>query len=105
MVLRYLDQPAAVAELAALTIGCLIPVSHVDAQATPDVAAKKKVEKFLGAGLPAKESKASIKFVDLDGDGIPEAIVMSADPQDCGSHGCSTNVLDLRGPAAKDIAL
>ncbi len=103
MVLRYLDRPVAVAALAALALGCLIPIGHVDAQGTADVTAKKKVEKFLGAGLPAKELKASIKFVDLNGDGIPEAIVMSTDPQDCGSHGCSTNVLDLRGPAAKDI--
>ena len=103
MVLRYLDRPVAVAALAALALGCLIPIGHVDAQGTADVTAKKKVEKFLGAGLPAKELKTSIKFVDLNGDGIPEAIVMSTDPQDCGSHGCSTNVLTCVGPAAKDI--
>ena len=83
--------------------GCLILPGKLNAQGTADVAAKKKVEQFLRAGDPAKELKASIKFVDLNGDGIPEAIVVSTDPQDCGSHGCSTNVLDLRGPAAKDI--
>ena len=92
----------ALAALAAMG-GCLVPPGKLNAQGTADVAAKKKVEQFLRAGDPAKELKASIKFVDLNGDGIPEAIVISTDPQDCGSHGCSTNVLDLRGPAAKDI--
>jgi Protein of unknown function (DUF3828) len=74
-----------------------------DAHGTADVTLRKKVEQFLGADLPAEESKASIKFVDLNGDGVPEALVVSEGPQDCGSHGCSAFVLDLSGPAAKDI--
>ena len=49
------------------------------------------------------QGKTTIRFVDLNGDGAPEAIVIRSGPQDCGSHGCSANVLDLRGPAAKDI--
>jgi hypothetical protein len=57
----------------------------------------------LGASLPAKELNASIRFVDLNGDGTPEALVISNDPQDCGSRGCGAFVLDLRGPAAKGI--
>jgi hypothetical protein len=100
MVQRFLDRPGAVAALAAV-VGCLIPLSKVDAQGTTDVAARKKVEQFLGAGLPGK---ATVHFVDLNGDGVPEALVIrDGDPQDCGTHGCAANVLDLRGPAAKDI--
>jgi hypothetical protein len=56
----------------------------------------------LGAGLPVK---ATVHFVDLNGDGVPEALVIrDDDPQeDCGTHGCTAWVLDLRGPAAKEI--
>ena len=100
MVQRFLDRPGAVAALAAV-VGCLIPLSKVDAQGTTDAAARKKVEQFLGAGLPGK---ATVHFVDLNGDGVPEALVIrDGDPQDCGTHGCAASVLDLRGPAAKEI--
>ena len=99
MVQRYLDRLVAVAALAAV-MGCLTPLSKADAQGTTDAAAKKKVEQFLGAGLPGK---ATVHFVDLNGDGVPEALVISDDPQDCGTHGCAASVLDLRGPAAKEI--
>jgi hypothetical protein len=108
MVQRYLDRLVAVAALAAVMGGCLIPLSKADAQGTTDAAAKKKVEQYLlgfqkEAGLPVKELNTSIRFVDLDSDGTPEALVTINDPQWCGSHGCSAFVLDLRGPAAKDI--
>ena len=101
MVQRYLNRLVAVAALAAVIGGCLTPLSKADALGTTDAAAKKKVEQFFGAGLPGK---ASVHFVDLNGDGVPEALVIrDGDPQDCGTHGCAANVLDLRGPAAKDI--
>lgn len=72
MVQRYLDRLVAVAALAAVMGGCLTPLSKADAQGTTDAAAKKKVEQFLGAGLPGK---ATVHFVDLNGDGVPEALV------------------------------
>ena len=102
MAQRYLDRLVAVAALAAVMGGCLTPLSKADAQGTTDAAAKKKVEQFLGAGLPIK---ATVHFVDLNGDGVPEALVIrDDDPKvDCGTHGCTALVLDLRGPAAKEI--
>ena len=81
---------------------------HVSGAATTSSTAEKKVEQFLldfeksFSPLPAKSSH-DIKFVDLNGDGIPEALVVINDPLYCGSRGCSAFVLDLRGPAAKDI--
>jgi hypothetical protein len=96
MVQRFPDRRVAVAALAAV-VGCLIPLGKVDAQGTPDIAARKKVERFLGAD---SQGKATIHFVDLNGDGVPEALVIRNGPQDCGSHGCEANVLDLRGPLA-----
>jgi hypothetical protein len=107
MVQPYLNRAVAVAALAAVMVGCLIPLNKVDAQGTTEFTLRKKVTQFLAVfqkGLPpSKESDTSIKFVDLNGDGIPEALVIINDPQWCGSHGCSAFVLDLRGPAAKDI--
>jgi hypothetical protein len=98
MVQRYLDRLVAVAALAAV-MGCLTPLSKADAQGTADAAAKKKVEQFLGA-----PGKTTVHFVDLNGDGVPEALVIrDDDPQACGTHGCAASVLDLRGPAAKEI--
>jgi hypothetical protein len=100
MVQGHLDRLVAVAALAAVMGSCLTPLSEADAEGTTDAAAKKKVEQFLGAGLPGK---ATVHFVDLNGDGVPEALVISNDQQDCGTRGCAANVLDLRGPTAKDI--
>jgi hypothetical protein len=99
MVQRFPDRRVVMAALAAV-VGCLISLSKADAQGTADAAARKKVEQFLG---PDDQGKATIHFVDLNGDGAPEALVIRNSPEDCGTHGCSANVLDLRGPAAKDI--
>ena len=77
------------------------PCSARDPQqvSAQNVDARKKVDQFL------KGEKATVNFVDLNGDGVPEALVIrDDDPQDnCGTHGCTTLVLDLRGPAAKSI--
>lgn len=45
----------------------------------------------------------SVTLIDLNGDGVPEALVTDSSPDACGSHGCSANVLDLRGPKARSI--
>ena len=108
MVQPCLNRAIAVAALAAVMAGCLIPLSKVDAQGTTEFTLKKKVTQFLtgfqkGTGPPSKESDISIQFVDLNGDGTPEALVIINDPHWCGSRGCSAFVLDLRGPTAKDI--
>jgi hypothetical protein len=68
MVRRFQNRRVGMAALAAI-IGCLSPLSKVDAQGSNDVAAKKKVEQFLG---PDSLGKATIHFVDLNGDGAPE---------------------------------
>jgi hypothetical protein len=99
MVRRFLSRRVMMAALVAIAAS-LCPLSKADAQGTDDAAAKRKVEKFLG---PDSHGKATINFVDLNGDGTPEAIVIRSGLDDCGSHGCAANVLDLHGPAAKDI--
>ena len=46
----------------------------------------------------------SIQLVDLNGDGVPEALVIDTSPDSCGSHGCAANILDLTGPKARSMA-
>ena len=102
MIKRYLGRPVGVAALVGVMSGSLIPLGKVGAQGTTDLAARRKVEDYVqkNSSLP---KEATTKFVDLNGDGTPEALVIFADPNDCGTHGCSAFVLDLSGPAAKDI--
>jgi hypothetical protein len=102
MAQRHLGKAVWVVALTAVMVGSLSPISKVAAQGTKDVFARKKVEQFLQKDS-GSAAKASIQFVDLNGDGTAEALVISGDSQDCGSHGCAAFVLDLRGPAAKDI--
>ena len=100
MVQRYLDRLVAVAALAAV-MGCLTPLSKADAQGTTDAAAKKKVEQFLGA-----PGKATVHFVDLNGDGVPEALVIrDDDPQACGTHGCAASSLTCAALPQKTLEI
>lgn len=103
MTQRYPGRPVAVAALAVAMLGCLIPPGRACAQGTGEAALRKKVEQFFHGDPIFQEKTASVRFVDLNGDGTPEALVVFSGPQDCGSRGCNANVLDLRGPAAKDI--
>ena len=47
------------------------------------------------------KTKFSLNLVDLNGDGIPEALARVEDS--CGSRGCTAYVLDLSGPTARSI--
>jgi hypothetical protein len=47
--------------------------------------------------------KVFLDLVDLNGDGIPEALARIESPYSCGSHGCAAYVLDLSGPSARSI--
>jgi hypothetical protein len=47
--------------------------------------------------------KVFLDLVDLNGDGIPEALARIESQYSCGSHGCAAYVLDLSGPAARSI--
>lgn len=63
---------------------------------------------FLGndiADARSSESKPniSLNLVDLNGDGIPEALVRVESPNDCGSRGCTAYALDLTGTTARSI--
>ena len=45
-----------------------------------------------------------IKWFDLDGDGVPEAVVYVVGPSVCGTGGCDTHVLARRGDAYKLVS-
>jgi hypothetical protein len=47
--------------------------------------------------------KVFLNLVDLNGDGIPEALARMESPDSCGTRGCPAYVLDLGGPTARSI--
>lgn len=47
--------------------------------------------------------KVFLTLVDLNGDGIPEALARIESPASCGTRGCTAYVLDLSGPTARSI--
>ncbi len=98
MIESFLTRTSTIIAINVTMIACLIGPNNVAAHGANEIALKKKVTQYFhGAAASA------IRFVDLNGDGTPEAIVEFDDPEDCGSHGCSVSVLDLRGPTAKSI--
>jgi hypothetical protein len=67
-----------------------------EAIAKHDEISAETSRRLYGAHLPPVDP-ASYEFafalVDLNGDGIPDAIVLFNGPQDCGSGGCSLEIL------------
>jgi hypothetical protein len=47
--------------------------------------------------------KVVLNLVDLNGDGVPEALARIEGLSSCGSRGCAAYVLDLSGPTARSI--
>lgn len=84
----------------------LLVGTHYRVRAADDGYRAKAVAFMSGNGGDQVGSKAkfSIKMVDLNGDGKPEALVIDNSPDSCGSHGCAANILDLTGPKARSMA-
>src|SRR5271165_4835334 len=99
MIQSFPTRTAAITAINATMIACLIAPDNVAAQGASEITLREKVTQYFHGDL----ASASIRFVDLNGDGTPEAIVVFNDREDCGSHGCSASVLDLRGPTAKSV--
>lgn len=73
-----------------------------------EAAPQAKVTAFVDrvaaeAGLPIPRTAVKTEFVDLNGDGVPEALVRIEDANWCGARGCSAFVLDLKGPQARSL--
>ncbi len=79
------------------------------ALAQGDPALDAKVTAFVNAftasaGVPLDPGGNVVtQFVDLNGDGTAEALVTLDSPSWCGSRGCSSFVLDLRGTSAVSL--
>jgi hypothetical protein len=58
---------------------------------------------IAGARTSGSNPNVFLNFVDLNGDGIPEALARIESPNSCGTRGCTAYVLDLSGPAARSI--
>ena len=90
---------------AIVTAAVVLVVCHGAACAAEDAYRAKAMAFMLAdsGGLITK-SDVEVKLVDLNGDGVPEAIVTDNGPTSCGSHGCSISILDLTGPKARSMA-
>jgi hypothetical protein len=84
-------------------------VTQADAQGPVDeVAYRAKAMAFLAQDIADARSeganpKVSLNLVDLNGDGIPEALVRIESRYTCGASHCAVYVLDLSGPTARSI--
>jgi len=98
-----------------LAAGALIAIATGIAATAPAMTAQSnatlraKVQRFVAdfvrtSGVRgARPPRHSTKFVDLNGDGTPEALVVLQGALFCGARGCSAWVLDLRGTKARSI--
>jgi hypothetical protein len=80
----------------------------VPAQPMPETRADTKAYRakamaFLMEDMDDKKPKISLDLVDLNGDGIPEALARIESPSECGTRGCTAYVLDLSGPGVRSI--
>ena len=88
------------------TAAAVFVASQGTATAADNAYRAKAVAYMLGNGdgLLMSKAKISVKLVDSNGDGIPEALVMDSNPSSCGSGGCAANILDLTGSKARSMA-
>ena len=90
--------------LALLSLAALFTGRAVQAQGQAE--AERKVTAFVLedwriTNLPMPQDFTyTMTLVDLNGDGIEEALVVYNHPTSCGSRGCSAFVLDLSGTQA-----
>jgi hypothetical protein len=82
---------------ATLHLLCSLPLAALAQQQTATSPEENSLQSFLQdyAGIPASEKDARYvaSFVDLNGDGRPEAIVYLTGGGWCGSGGCTTLIL------------
>jgi len=97
-------------------IAILLCAQSATAQSTPKTPShpvkagdyRAKAMAFLAgntanAQTDGSKPKVYLDLVDLNGDGIPEALARVESPEDCGTRGCTAYVLDLSRPAARSI--
>jgi hypothetical protein len=76
----------------------IVPTAMLTAQEPLESPAlKESLSRFLQKFDHDKATKYIAAFADLNGDGIPEAIVYLAEGRWCGSGGCNTLILEQRG--------
>ena len=59
------------------------------AQAASETARRAKLSQFIRQPDTGADAKVTTRFVDLNGDGIAEALVIIQEEGACGAHGCS----------------
>lgn len=81
-----------------------VPATAAGAASSPGVHANgASVDEFARSALHLIRYRRSL--VDLDGDGTPEALVLTQDPDHCGSGGCDLYVLARKGPSWRTVTV
>ena len=96
-----------VAQAALVFLALLMTICVAKAQGRPDAApsaAEESLKRFLQSWDNDKTTRYVAAFRDLNGDGIPEAIVYLVGPEWCGSGGCNTLILTRDGGSWKIVA-
>jgi hypothetical protein len=94
--------------VSALLAACALFLLPSTATFAFDSSYRAKTMAFLAQDIADARSSESnpkvfLDLVDLNGDGIPEALARIESRYSCGSHGCAAYVLDLSGPIARSI--
>jgi hypothetical protein len=85
------------------------PQPREDENASDAAIQRAKVARFVNRDMAAanlsapRDLKTELEFVDLDGDGVDEALLILRSQQTCGSRGCTAYVLDLHRAEARNI--
>ena len=97
---------SAVTAFAAL-LGSVLVMSTCFAQTTPKAEAsnpdKESIRKFFQSRDNNKSTRYLAVFRDLNGDGVPKAIVYLSGPQWCGSGGCHLFILQKTAGSWKTV--
>jgi hypothetical protein len=97
--MKTVSRLVAAASVVLLGLALVLPVPCAQAQqyAAPNAAAEDSLKKFLRTMLEDKDTRYIAAFYDLNGDGVPEAVVYLLSNDSCGSGGCNTLVLARAG--------
>lgn len=105
---RRIPAATSVVALGWLLITAAATAAAQDITKLNEAALRVKVAQFVAAweqsaGMPPGKPQMTIQFVDLNGDGRPEALTVLQGLDYCGSIGCTAFILDLADAKARSI--
>jgi len=81
-----------------------VPPAGAQKKGSPSSADEKSLKAFLQGSVEDRNTRFTVGLRDLNGDGIPEAIVYLTGSGNCGSGGCDTLILARNGNSWKIVS-